>query len=76
MEHPEDDPKDWEIQDEQPPDKLQQKWAEEEARGREVMICRKCKKHVTADSLTCVFCGAPTFRDTGFLGKILKWLKG
>ena len=73
---PHDDPKDWEMRDEEAPEKLQRKWAEEEARGREVIVCKNCKKHVTSDSLTCVFCGAATFRDSGLLGRILKWIRG
>ena len=71
-----DEPKDWEIEEEEPPEKLKRKWDWEERTERKAIPCPKCKKYVPEDSLTCLFCGAKVFRDSGFLGKFLKWLTG
>ena len=69
------EPKDWEIEDEEPPEKLQRKWNEEELSSKETVVCPACRKRVPRENLTCIFCGARVFQDSGFLGKILAWLK-
>ena len=71
----EEEPKDWEIEEENPPERLQRKWDQEEMEGRRVVTCSRCQKLVPADSLTCIFCGAGVFRDSGLLGKMVKWFK-
>lgn len=68
--------KDWEMEDEKPPEKLRHKWDQEDLRGRKAIECSRCKKHVPEDSLTCIFCGAEVFRDSGFLRRLLKWITG
>ena len=56
---PEDEgPKDWEIKDEEPPERLQDRWAKEEIFGQPPLICPSCKRPVPAESLSCLFCGA------------------
>lgn len=50
-------PKDWEIKDEEPPDRLQQKWEREESEGFKRAVCPSCKKETPAENLTCIFCG-------------------
>ena len=70
------DPKDWEVNDETPPEKLRRKWEKEDRAERRAIPCRRCKKLVPEDSLTCLFCGAEVFRDSGFLRKLLKWILG
>ena len=72
----EDEPKDWEIEEEVPSEKLERKWEKEDAAGRTTVVCPQCKKHVPAEPLNCIFCGAQVFRDSGFLGKLLKWFQG
>ena len=69
------DPKDWEQEDENPPENLKRKWIEREYFGKETVPCPACKKFVPTENLTCLFCGAPISYDTGILGKILKWIK-
>lgn len=72
----EDEPKDWEIDEEEPPEKLKRKWDQEERVEHRAIPCPKCAKLVPEDSLACLFCGAQVFRDSGFLGKILRWFTG
>lgn len=69
-----DEPKDWEIEDEEPPEKLKKKW-EEETGLRETVTCPSCRKQVLADSLTCIFCGSQVYQDSGLLGRIHKWIR-
>ena len=71
----EEEPKDWEIEDEEPPEKLRRKWIEDGLSSRETVDCPACRKKLPRESLTCLFCGAPVYQDSGILGKILKWIK-
>lgn len=71
----EDDPKDWETRDEVPPERLQKKWDREEFSELPAVVCFSCKKRVPADSFRCIYCGAGVFKDSGLLGKILKWIR-
>lgn len=50
-------PRDWEIKDEEPPEKLQKKWDREESLGTCVVVCPSCKKETPAGNLACIFCG-------------------
>lgn len=72
-------PKDWEIQDEEPPEALKRKWEEEEARGFRTVVCASCKKETPAENLTCIFCGTDLgtsiSRDNGSLSCFLSWIK-
>ena len=76
MTQDDEDPKDWEMEDEDPPENLKRKWIEQEYFGNKTVVCASCKKHIPADSVTCLFYEARVYHDTGLLGKILKWLKG
>ena len=72
-----DEPKDWEIQEEIPPDKLKHKCAQEDWEGAPPVVCPVCKKTLSADVLTCLFCGAEVVQGkSGFLMKFLAWIKG
>jgi len=71
-----DEPKDWEIEDEEPPEKLRRKWDDEEAKELKAVSCPKCKQPLPGDAFQCLYCGAQVFHDSGLLGKIWKWLKG
>ncbi len=72
----EDDPKDWEIPEEgEVPERLQKKWDEEEYKEQPAVTCPACKKRVSADSFRCLYCGERVFKDSGLLGKILKWFR-
>ncbi len=71
----EEEPKDWEREEENPPENLKRKWVEREYFGRETSQCRACKKFVPSENLTCLFCGSALHFDSGVLGKILRWLK-
>ncbi len=70
-----DELEDWQFEEENPPDKLQKKWDREEIIPPAPMVCPSCGKQVPGDSLTCLFCDAQVLKDSGFLGKILAWLK-
>ncbi len=70
------EPKDWEDQDEVPPEKLQKKWDRDEYEERPAVICPACKKRVPADTFRCLYCNAQVFKDSGVLGRILKWFRG
>ena len=68
-------PKDWEVQDEEPPEHLQKKWEQEEAKGPRRVICPSCKKETSAENLTCVFCGTEVFEGEGPFRCFLTWVK-
>ena len=70
----EEEPKDWEIKEEVPSDKLKYKWAQEDWEGAPPVICPSCKKSVKADILNCIYCGGP-IPQSGFLMKFLSFLK-
>ncbi len=70
-----DELKDWEVKDEVPPKRLEDKWFKESLSFKETVACPSCKKELPRESMTCVFCGADVFYDSGLLGNILKWFK-
>lgn len=73
------EPKDWEIREEQPPEKLRQKWDAEEHRGSEPVACFSCKQMTPSHNTTCIFCGAvlrPKRTSGGFLSWINHFLRG
>lgn len=67
---------DGEMEDEDPPENLKRKWIEREYFGKKTASCPSCGKIVPSEGLTCLFCGAEIFHDSGLLGKILKWIRG
>jgi len=69
----EDETKDWELEEEIPPEPLKHKW---EKGGPSTVRCPACKNWIPQESLTCLFCGSTIYHDTGLLGKFLRWLKG
>ncbi|OGW72553.1 MAG: hypothetical protein A2Y02_02490 [Omnitrophica bacterium GWA2_52_12] len=72
-----DDPKDWEpVEEVEAPEKLRRKWIEREYFGPETVACPVCQKHVPAETVACLFCGAQMDYDSGPLGKMLRWFKG
>ena len=71
-----DNPKDWEIEEEVPSENLREKWAKEERKELKAAHCPECGQPLRGDAFKCYYCGAQVFRDSGLLGKILKWLKG
>ncbi len=71
-----DEAKDWEIEDENPPENLKRKWIVREYFGKKTVICSSCKKSVPSEGISCILCGAQIYQDSGVLGKILKWVKG
>lgn len=50
-------PHDWEMKDEEPPEKLQKKWEREETRGPQGVVCPSCKKETPDENRACIFCG-------------------
>ena len=73
----EEEPKEWEIREEVPSEKLRHKWAQEDWEGAPPVVCPACQKTLQASVLTCLFCGAEVpHGKSGFLMKILAWLKG
>ncbi len=72
----EDEPKDWEMEEEEPPERLKRKWEEEEQKELKADFCRSCHQALPGDAFQCFYCGTQVFRDSGLLGKILKWLRG
>ena len=67
----EEDLKDWEIKDEEPPEALSRKWERGEGEGPQTVLCRSCKKETPEENLTCIFCAAVIFPENCFL----KWIK-
>lgn len=76
MPEDEEEPKEWEIEEEKPPERLERKWDEEEKVIQEPVPCPSCRKLNPATNLTCVFCEARFYRPSGFLNRLLKWLSG
>ena len=70
---PEDEPD--ENEEEVPPDRLRDKWFREELSFKETVECPACKKELPRDTITCLYCGAQVFYDSGPLGRLLKWIK-
>ena len=71
----EDEPKDWEIEEEVPSKSLENKWFKESLSFKETVTCPSCQKELPRETLTCLFCGAKVFYDSGFLGSFLKWMR-
>ena len=74
-----DEPKDWEIRDEEPPEILKQKWAKEEMFGPRTVTCPSCKKPAPIDCVVCIFCGAhinPCGEFEGFFSWLKRLFKG
>ena len=69
------DPKDWEQNDEVPPEKLQKQWDRDEMDEMPAVEWPSCKKQVPASSFKCVYCGDQIFFDSGLLGKIMRWIR-
>jgi len=71
-------PKDWEIKDEEPPRRLQERWAKKEIFGQDPVICVSCKRPVPAESLSCLYCGEhvspASFTGPGILKRLVLWL--
>lgn len=69
--------KDWEIREEEPPEALKKKWDREEAAGPKRLVCSSCKKEVSSEHLTCIFCGAllKPVSSQGFLFWLKRFLK-
>ena len=72
----EDEPKEWEIEDEEPSESLKKKWDEQDQKELKAVHCSECNKPLPGDAFRCLYCGAQVFHDSGLLGKILKWFKG
>ena len=64
-----------ENEEEIPPGRLQDKWFRRELSFKETVECPACKKELPRDTVTCLFCGARVFYDSGLLGRLMKWLK-
>ncbi|MFH0985348.1 MAG: hypothetical protein V1882_07405 [Candidatus Omnitrophota bacterium] len=65
---------DWEVKDEEPPERLQKKWEQEETGGHRTVLCRACKKETSSGNLTCVFCGSEIFEENA-LDRLLNSIK-
>jgi hypothetical protein len=70
-----DESKDWEMKEEEPPQPLKEKWARDEILGPETVICPSCKNRVSADSMHCLYCGERVLRKAGFLSGLFVWIK-
>ena len=71
-----DEPKDWEIEEEKPSEKLKHKWAQEDWEGQPPVHCPRCKESIPAATLTCIFCGAEVYAGkSGFLLNFLSAIK-
>ncbi len=71
----EEDPKDWEIRDEEPPETLKRKWEREETAGPQTVTCRSCKKETSTESLACIFCGTEILPEIRPVARFLSWVK-
>ena len=71
----EEDAKDWEIKEEEPPETLRRKWEREEAAGPKALLCPSCQKETPAENLTCVFCGAVILPEFCPLTCAFNWIK-
>ncbi len=62
------------LPEESEPENLKRKWEadelEEAVRGTRRTNCPGCGHEVDASSLTCLFCGARVFQESGFLGRL------
>ncbi|MBI3316965.1 MAG: hypothetical protein HYZ85_03035 [Candidatus Omnitrophica bacterium] len=71
-----DEPKDWEIEAEKPPEKLRHKWAQGDWEGQQPVVCSACRQTAPPDALSCIFCGAELHEGkSGTLIAFLSWIK-
>lgn len=68
-------PKDWDIKDEDPPERLQKKWEREEAPGSELVVCPSCKKETPVGNLSCIFCGSALSQGSCPVSCLFSWIK-
>jgi ribosomal protein S27E len=68
-------PKDWEIQDEEPPEQLRKKWEREESEDFKKVVCPSCEKETSSAHSTCIFCGATLVQENCPIGCFLTWVK-
>jgi len=69
------DPKPWEIRDEEPPETLRRKWEQEETTGPKTVLCPSCHKETPAENLICIFCHAVTLPEVCPVSGFLNWVK-
>ena len=75
MLHDDEEPHDWEIKDEEAPERLQKKWEQEEASGSRPVVCPSCKKETSSENLACVFCGSVIPRESCPFRCFFAWVK-
>ena len=68
-------PKDWELKDEEPPDRLQKKWEQEEDSDPGRIVCPSCKKEAPAGNLTCIFCETVLPQGSCPISCFFSWIK-
>ncbi len=68
-------PKDWEVKDEEPPERLQKKWEREETKGPRTVVCSSCKQETPVENLTCVFCSTVLSQGICPVRCFLTWVK-
>lgn len=73
--HEDEGPNDWEIKDEEPPERLQKKWEQAEVSDSRRGVCPSCKKETPAENLTCIFCGALISQGSCPIRCFLMWVK-
>lgn len=68
-------PKDWEIEDEEPPEQLRKKWEREEAEDFKKVVCPSCKKETSSANSACIFCGSTLLQESCPVQGFLTWVK-
>lgn len=66
--------KEWEVRDEEPPETLKRKW-DLEAMRPQTFFCSSCKKETPAENLTCLFCGTRLSQSSGLLSCLRVWIQ-
>jgi len=69
------EPRDWELRDEEPPESLRRKWEREEVLGPQKVMCPSCEKETSSENLTCIFCGATLLQEYCAGRCFLSWVK-
>ena len=69
------EPRNWEIKDEEPPEPLRKKWEREEVSGSKQVVCPSCKKETPAWNLTCIFCGETISQGGCPVRCFVSWVK-
>ena len=67
--------RDWEMKDEEPPERLQKKWEREEASDPGTVICPACRKEAPKGNWACIFCGHRLPQECCPLTCLLTWVK-